>query len=263
MSERVAALPEIDGGPGGRVPPKPWQIILTVALALIGLGIVYFMFQAGTAARKAAGVETQRTDNERAAEFRGAPASPPAQSAAAAKPIPAAVTANADSGETPDQKALAAPIVAMNGTRPGTARPMPAPDDEAQRRQAREDTPLEASLRTSMLQPARAKVIADPTHTILPGTLIPCIQATKIDTSNGGPSLVQATIPQDVWGANHKVILIDRGSTIVGEIGHGLVNGLDRLGVVWQVLYGPGGAYEVSLDSPAAGRSARPGWTAT
>src|SRR5262249_29674657 len=48
--------------------------------------------------------------------------------------------------------------------------------------------------------------------------------------------------------------LLGKGTTVVGEVGHGLVNGLDRLGVVWRELTTPPpDSVGVSIGSPAVG----------
>jgi type IV secretion system protein VirB10 len=96
--------------------------------------------------------------------------------------------------------------------------------------------------------------VPHPTFTIRKGTVIPCTDVTVIDTSSGGNVGVTATLPMDVWSMDHHMILLGKGSTVVGEVGHGLVNGLDRLGVVWrEFTTPPPDSVGVSLNSPAVG----------
>jgi type IV secretion system protein VirB10 len=96
--------------------------------------------------------------------------------------------------------------------------------------------------------------VAHPTYTIRKGTVIPCTDVTAIDTSSGGDVGVTATIPMDVWSMDHHMILLGKGTTVVGEVGHGLVNGLDRLGVVWrEFTTPPPDSVGVSISSPAVG----------
>lgn len=96
--------------------------------------------------------------------------------------------------------------------------------------------------------------VPHPTFTIRKGTLIPCTDVTAIDTSSGGDVGVTATIPVNVWSMDHHMILLDKGTTVVGDVGHGLVNGLDRVGVVWRELTTPPPeSVGVELSSPATG----------
>ena len=84
--------------------------------------------------------------------------------------------------------------------------------------------------------------------------MLPCTDVTVIDTSSGGNVGVSATIPMDVWSMDHHMILLGKGTTVAGEVGHGLVNGLDRLGVVWrEFTTPPPDSVGVSISSPAVG----------
>jgi type IV secretion system protein VirB10 len=238
------------------MPLKPWQVLMLVIFVLLALGVIYFMFQASKALHDTKPVveAADHSNNQKADVFRGPPPQALVVDTVPAKPMPAQIAGDQSKGKTPEQEALDSPLFSGGDGRGGQPPSGGgAPGAEGSRQPVREETAMDASLHTSVLAPVKAKIIADPTHTILPGTLIPCTQATKIDTGSGGPILVKADIPYDVWGANHRVILIDRGSYVVGEVGHGMVNGLDRLAVVWSTLYGPNGAYEVALNSPAAG----------
>jgi type IV secretion system protein VirB10 len=67
------------------------------------------------------------------------------------------------------------------------------------------------------------------------------------------PGFVKATIPIDVRSADGTMTLIDRGSTVFGEIAHGLANGQERLFVLWRSVMTPAPNFvRITLNSPAA-----------
>ena len=82
------------------------------------------------------------------------------------------------------------------------------------------------------------------------GTKIPCNLTTALDTT--APGFITANIPVEVRGSDPRgtVVLIDRGSTLFGEVARGVVNGLDRAFVLWHSVRTPDGV-QASLDSPA------------
>ena len=96
--------------------------------------------------------------------------------------------------------------------------------------------------------------VPHPMYTIRKGTLIPCEDVTAIDTGTGGNVGITATVHSDVWGMGHHMVLLPKGTTVVGEVGHGLVNGLDRLAVVWREFTTPEpDNIGIEINSPAVG----------
>ena len=72
---------------------------------------------------------------------------------------------------------------------------------------------------------------------------------------------MRCVIPQDIRGTTGNVVLLDKGTQITGEILSGLVQGQDRLFVLWDRAETPDHAV-VTLDSPgsdALGRAGVPG----
>lgn len=110
--------------------------------------------------------------------------------------------------------------------------------------------PLAMALKPTKLEGVRAARDMHPEFTIPAGTKIPCNLTTALDTS--APGFITANIPIEVRGADPRgtVVLIDRGSTLLGEVQRGVANGIDRSFVLWHSLRTPDGV-EVALDSPA------------
>lgn len=81
------------------------------------------------------------------------------------------------------------------------------------------------------------------------GTAIPCVLTTKIVTTF--PGLTRCQVTRDVYSANGKTLLIERGSSIIGEQTSALIQGQARVFAQWSDLRTPSGVI-VKLDSLGA-----------
>lgn len=118
---------------------------------------------------------------------------------------------------------------------------------------------LSTRMKPGVQEPSRAMLLPHPDFMITQGTIIPCILQTAIDTNL--PGYVKCVLPQDIRGATNNIVLLDRGTTVIGEIQHGLRQGDARVFVIWNRAETPNHAV-VSLASPGAdelGRSGMPG----
>ena len=91
----------------------------------------------------------------------------------------------------------------------------------------------------------------DRTLLLTRGTTIPCVLVTKIVTDHAGLTKCQAT--KDVWSANGKTVLIERGSVFLGEQTAAMLQGQARVAVRWTQVETPKGVL-VDIDSPSAGK---------
>lgn len=118
---------------------------------------------------------------------------------------------------------------------------------------------LSGRLKPDIQEPSRATLLPHPDLVITQGTIIPCLLQTAVDTNL--PGYVKCVLPKDVRGATNNVVLLDRGTTVIGEIQHGLEQGDARVFVLWTRIETPDHAL-VSIASPGAdelGRSGVPG----
>ena len=119
-------------------------------------------------------------------------------------------------------------------------------------------------LKPTTLSGATASVIKNPDMVVTEGTVMPCILQTAIDTQLAG--FVTCVVPIDVRGTTGDVVLLDRGTKIVGQIENGLVQGQEIAFVLWTRAETPNHVVK-SLNSPGAINSAGPGcrakWTIT
>jgi len=91
---------------------------------------------------------------------------------------------------------------------------------------------------------------------ITQGTIIPCVLQTAIDTNLAG--FVKCVLPHDIRGTSGNVVLLDRGTVVVGEIQKGLQQGDGRVFVLWDRAETPGHAV-ITLASPGSDELGRAG----
>lgn len=114
---------------------------------------------------------------------------------------------------------------------------------------------LQTLLRPSVLSATRAQ-IAPTQHLLLPkGTFIDCTLETAIDSTL--PGMATCITSTDTFGADGTVVLLERGTKLIGETRGDVQQGEVRVFVVWMEARTPSGVV-VRLDSPgtdALGRS--------
>ncbi len=121
------------------------------------------------------------------------------------------------------------------------------------------DSALARKLKPTVLSGATASVVKNPDTMITQGTVVPCILQTAINTQLAG--FVTCVIPVDVRSTSGNVVLLDRGTKIVGQIESGLMQGQDRVFVLWTRAETPNHVI-ISLNAPGAdelGRAGLPG----
>jgi type IV secretion system protein VirB10 len=117
---------------------------------------------------------------------------------------------------------------------------------------------LEASLQPTTMEGTKVAELPNPRWLIEQGRVLPCTQQTKINSTL--PGAVTAIIPEEVRGETGDTVLLDKGARVFGTIQHTLMNGADRLAVLWQnittpVLYDDRGMphqFRVTVNSPAS-----------
>lgn len=150
-----------------------------------------------------------------------------------------------------------APILAYS--RGGDGRPDPAMPAilAAQAGPAREATELDQLRRSSSIGQARAARLPDRNFLIVAGANIPCILQTAMDTTT--PGYVSCLIPRDVLSDNGAVVLMEKGTKVLGEYRSSLRQGQRRLFVLWTRAVTPAGV-AIALGSPAADPIGRAGF---
>jgi type IV secretion system protein VirB10 len=249
-----------------------------LAVCVVGAFIAAVLILPTLRGRKAAD-EAQAAEKLRVAQTVGmqnrTPPTPPAPAAPETPPSDkpagqaAADTTGADrssaSEKDPDDKMLEASrrapvLVFKSNAGPGSsppAEPVTPPVRTATVAPPDPDRGLGRLLDTTTIGRARAVQLGDLNLLLTAGTIVPCILDTAIDTTN--PGFVSCHTEHDILSANGLVVLLDRGTKVLGEYRQGLRQGQERIFVVWNRAVTADGV-AIDLGSPAADALGRAGF---
>lgn len=151
------------------------------------------------------------------------------------------------------EAAARAPAENAAGVSNALTQPPPPPGGES----------MASRLQSTALQARTAARLPDLNYLLKRGTSIPCALKTGIDTTL--PGFVICEVLNDVYSANGKTLLVERGATVFGEQASTLKQGQERTFVVWSRIDNPNGIF-ANIDSPATdqlGYSGIPGFVDT
>jgi type IV secretion system protein VirB10 len=118
---------------------------------------------------------------------------------------------------------------------------------------------LEAMLTPSVMSATEARVLSSQRLLLPKGTFVDCTLETAIDTSLAG--LTTCITATDTFSADGDVVLLERGTKLIGETRGQVQPGAARVFVLWSEARTPGGVI-APLESPGTdelGRSGLPG----
>ena len=175
----------------------------------------------------------------------GAPAAKSAAQLALERELSGGVFSTPGSGLVPDKSGVA--DVPPNGT-------APAPVGER-----RSTNDLASLLQSRPVAAVRALVLPARRLWLPKGAFIDCTLETAIDSTL--PGMTTCITATDTFGVDGNVVLLERGTKLVGETRGQMMQGAARIFVLWTEARTPTGVI-VPLDSPGAdelGRSGLPG----
>jgi len=253
----------VEDGKSAVAGPARRQMSIGTKAGIFGLiGVIslgYIGFNAAFSHKPAAALAAQPA-NQLGGQSYNQPPAAALKTASVTLPTPAPQPASYL--ESPQQMPASAPILAFAGTQMA-APAAPATADIANNpittATAPDKSPLAQKLKATVLAGETATVMQNPDMVITEGTLIPCVLQTAIDSQL--PGLVTCVVPIDIRGATGGVVLLDRGTKIVGQLQSGPMQGQNRVFVDWTRAETPDHVI-VTLDSPGAdelGRSGLPG----
>lgn len=117
-------------------------------------------------------------------------------------------------------------------------------------------TTLDNLRQTSEIARVSGRSIGNRDMLILAGTFIPCVLQTAMDSSQ--PGYVSCIIPRDVYSDNGRVVLLEKGTRVLGEYQAGISRGRYRLFVMWNRAVTPRGV-AIDVGSPASDALGRAG----
>jgi type IV secretion system protein VirB10 len=144
-----------------------------------------------------------------------------------------------------------------------TALPVGGGFSTGQEEEEGKSKPLDDLLAPTEMQGVSATLLPDRNFLVTQGTFIDCALETAI--SSDVPGFVSCRSTRDVYSTNGRVLLLERGSKIVGQYQGGLQRGIARIFALWSRIETPSGVI-VSLNSPgtdALGRSGHEGYIDT
>ncbi len=111
-------------------------------------------------------------------------------------------------------------------------------------------------LKPTTLGGIQASTLGNRNYIIAMGASIPCILETAISSDQQG--FTSCIVSRDILSDNGRVVLLDKGTQIVGEYRAGLKKGQNRLFVLWNRAKTPSGII-ITLASPATDSLGRSG----
>ncbi|WP_434776858.1 type IV secretion system protein VirB10 [Neisseria sp. Ec49-e6-T10] len=177
----------------------------------------------------------------------------PEQQAEAAPEQMAQSTDQKEPEETPEQRKMRGNVLvdfeggrsAGEYTQTAEAQPVSFNDDGSG------NSTLGDKLKPTATYQATAQKRIDSTYLLSKGTNIPCTLDTQIITTHAG--FTRCLVTKDVYSANGRVLLLERGSKLVGEQTSALVQGQARVFVLWNEVETPNGV-KVNIASTGAGQ---------
>lgn len=125
-----------------------------------------------------------------------------------------------------------------------------------QNQQNNEQQRFDGLLRPTRLEGSRAGTLGNRNFIVAMGTSIPCVLETALASDQ--PGFTTCVINRDVLSDNGRVVLMEKGTQVVGEYRGGLQRGQKRLFILWNRAKTPKGVI-VTLASPATDALGRAG----
>ncbi|QNQ42183.1 type IV secretion system protein VirB10 [Brucella intermedia] len=116
---------------------------------------------------------------------------------------------------------------------------------------------FDSLLRPTLLEGARAGTLGNRNFIVAMGNSIPCVLETALASDQ--PGFTSCVIDRDVLSDNGRVVLMKKGTQVVGEYRGGLQRGQKRLLVLWNRAKTPEGVI-ITLASPATDALGRSGF---
>lgn len=229
-------------------------IVITV-MGLSGRG----QAESDTAPKKVDMVKNSRPKNfalEQAELTPSRPEPPPVEIPPAANPKADAINSEVQTAgknqrkeQKPVDRRLTGPVTIEANTGQSAGSPEGKAGQQVSRTESSSAGGFASKLRPTTTEPTVAQRRVDLTYLLKKGTNIACTLNTKIVTTQ--PGITRCMVTKDVYSANGRVLLIERGSEVIGEQTAALVQGQARVYVLWSTIETPAGV-SVTVNSASA-----------
>jgi type IV secretion system protein VirB10 len=109
---------------------------------------------------------------------------------------------------------------------------------------------LHQKMQPLRLDAALAGQLGDRHYLLTQGSMIDCVLETRMITTQ--PGMTACYVTRDIYSANGRVVLLDRGSKVIGHYQGGINQGQARIFVLWSRIETPKGII-INVDSPGTG----------
>ncbi|WP_338811485.1 type IV secretion system protein VirB10 (plasmid) [Agrobacterium leguminum] len=257
---------------GRRIDNNPILKRGTVALAIVAF-VTFALWSMGGKNKPTDGAQPERVVIRQTSDFE--PAKEPVQPVTTPAEVQLPTPVIAEKAPTDDDKLLdaarRAPVMAYGAEKTPTARrqqndastdlnsnyvPLANTPGSFAGQGENEDQRFNRMLTPTQLQGSRAGTLGNRDFIVAMGTSIPCVLETAL--SSDQPGFTSCVINRDVLSDNGRVVLMEKGTQVVGEYRGGLRRGQKRLFVLWNRAKTPKGVI-ITLASPATDALGRAG----
>ncbi len=272
--EEIAPIPgeRAETSTGGRIDNNPILKRGAVAIAIVAF-VAFALWSMRSQNKPPDGIQPERVVIRQTTDFE--PAKEPLQPVATPTEVHLPIPIIAEKVATDDDKLLdaarRAPVMAYGAEKTSTARrqrddatansaspyvPLAHPPGGITGQDENEDQRFNRMLAPTQLQGSRAGSLGNRDFIVTMGTSIPCVLETAL--SSDQPGFTSCVISRDVLSDNGRVVLMEKGTQVVGEYRGGLRRGQKRLFVLWNRAKTPEGVI-ITLASPATDGLGRAG----
>ncbi|MGE4409599.1 MAG: type IV secretion system protein VirB10 [Sphingobium sp.] len=251
----------LEGPPRKRFGLDRTKVLSGVALIAVGgLALGLSMLNGGGGTEKVKRDEVIRTNTV----FEPAPEKPKVEPEAvkvtSAPPARVVMPAPVEEPDPLLQSATRAPVIAFSAGSSQQRRTEPAQTLDGQGRPTKdsaEDVRFGQLMKPTVLQGSKAGTLGNRNFIVAMGASIPCVLETAL--SSDQPGFTSCVLPRDVLSDNGRVVLMPKGTQVIGEYRGGIKRGQSRLFVLWNRAKTPEGVI-VTLASPATDGLGRAGF---
>lgn len=272
--EEIAPIPgeRAETSTGGRIDNNPILKRGAVAVAIVAF-VAFALWSMRSQNKPPDGIQPERVVIRQTTDFEPArePAPPVTRPADVQLPTPAITGSEPTDDDKLLDAARRAPVMAYGAQTPPPARrqhddaatdpnsnyvPLGSAPGGFTEQGETEDQRFNRMLTPTRLQGSRAGTLGNRDFIVAMGSSIPCVLETAL--SSDQPGFTSCVISRDVLSDNGRVVLMEKGTQVVGEYRGGLRRGQKRLFVLWNRAKTPKGVI-ITLASPATDALGRAG----